>query len=307
LYTDRAPVTANPASKSKPSAPPQQNEDRHDIRTIPWKDLWKILRFEGWSWDFGPGHLNYFYVPGFDYKQDKEAILGIHKFDSEEAIRRYIKNELRVGGAEAKEKWSMFYIAPPSSSTSSSSLRRIDSQQESQVIDDATWTLVTHRKRRESAPVSVVSSLLNDQNDDGPGNESSIKRTKSMKRRRSLDGKNSTAVTMAAAITTPAPETTAGAASSQDMILTQAQGYPTPSPLEAPSRIRPPPESAVRDILPASPMSASSSASNIRFPKQNALVSMTAPATTKAVKEAIHIFDGITFIFSGIAEKQRYD
>lgn len=293
-----ASISAQASKSTSKISVEDEKESRRDIRTIPWKDLWKILRMEGWTWDFGPSHLNYFYVPGFDYKQDKEAILGVHKFASEDAIRRHIKKEIRDGGAEAAAKWSMFYIAPVSSTSGGSSIRRMDSQQESQVVDDSSWTLITHRKRRESAPASVL-PLLKDDNvdDDGvDGDSSSVKRKTSMKRRKSMDAKhNTSAVTEA---------TTNDL--SQELVMTQAQNYPSPAPSDTSRR-------GVSEYNRGSPLlSVSSSPSAVRFPKQNSLLSSVLHAATsstsssaKATKESVHIFEGITFIFSGIAEKQR--
>lgn len=155
------PDESHKASTSAFSSPASVMDDNGamDIRSIPWKDLWKILRGLGWSWDFGPSHLNYYYRPGYDSKKDKEAILGEHKFENDDSIRRYIRKQIKNGNAR---EWSMFFV---------SNLHRNDSIQESQQaeahIRDPSWTLTTHRKRRESHNQSHVTDALDDHLDDG--------------------------------------------------------------------------------------------------------------------------------------------
>ncbi len=277
-------------------------QDRHDIRSIPWKELWKILRAQGWKWDFGPGHLNYFYIPGFDYKQDKEAILGIHKFVSEDSIRRYIKKELRDGGQVASDKWKMFFVG---TSSGSSDIHRADSQQESQQIDDPSWTLITHRKRRESAPTFPSDAHPEDSSD--IADDSSMKRTKSLKRRKTMDSKRAMA-TGDLSVATSSASGNSNTVTADEMMMTQAQSCPSPSLLQPTTRLRPPSKVSREDVSTNSPLLCNSPMISGVRRQSSAIANSSASSNNRAKQSSdAFIFDGIKFIFSGIAEKQRFE
>lgn len=112
-----------------------------DIRKAPWKDVWKILRSQGWEWDFGPAHMNYFYAPTFNYKRDVDAVLGVTKFENEDDVRKFIKKQLKENGPKADD-FSMFYVSAKRSQSIST-----DSQQTD--IVDGQWTLGSHRRKRD--------------------------------------------------------------------------------------------------------------------------------------------------------------
>jgi len=63
-----------------------------DIEQIPWKYLWLLLRRKNWKWDFGIGHSNCYFAPGYDVKC-KDAVWGVHKFDSDESVRRFVQKQ----------------------------------------------------------------------------------------------------------------------------------------------------------------------------------------------------------------------
>lgn len=104
-----------------------------DIRRIPWKWLWKLLRERDWTWDFGPAHTNFYFAPGYDIRS-KHAVLGEHKFDSEESVRRFVR----------KQNWPEFSKQQQHEEHSSA-----ESQLPDAYLKDPTWQLASHRQKRE--------------------------------------------------------------------------------------------------------------------------------------------------------------
>lgn len=126
-----------------------------DIRRASWKEIWKVLRPLGWLWDYGPNHINYFYAPGYSAKADKEAILGVHKFESEDAVRRFIKRQLKH--VESAVGWPQFVYHPSATSAPSSAIKshptfdasQFDSQADFDAhLLDPSWMLSSHRPKR---------------------------------------------------------------------------------------------------------------------------------------------------------------
>lgn len=183
----------------------EEEEEKYDLRTIPWKDLWKILRSYGWSWDFGPNVLNYFYVPKFSFKRDKEAVLGVHKFTNEDEIRRYLKREYRHRMQQQKEignvkksnqntddeaegdkesMWSLFYLSSNGSNNSQNA-----STQESQYLLDnlaEDWTLAKNRKKRnrEDPNTSTSTTSNNQKKKDIKSSKNSIQQQQQSKKQK---------------------------------------------------------------------------------------------------------------------------
>lgn len=137
-----APVTNTHALSSQLSmtAPPPlvlpDDPIMRDIRKIPWKWLWKILREKGWTWDFGPTHKDFFYAPGFDAKSKNSATLGVEKFDSEESVRRFVR----------KQEWPEFCDPAVSERKSQGG---VESQAPDAYLHDPSWMLASHRQKRE--------------------------------------------------------------------------------------------------------------------------------------------------------------
>ena len=104
-----------------------------DIRKIPWKWLWKMLRERNWSWDFGPAHTNFYFTPGYTIRS-KNAVLGEHKFDSEEGVRRYVR----------KQNWPEFSKGNEKQSQSGA-----ESQLPDAYLKDPNWGLASHRQKRD--------------------------------------------------------------------------------------------------------------------------------------------------------------
>ena len=104
-----------------------------DIRKIPWKWLWKMLRDRNWSWDFGPAHTNFYFTPGYTIRS-KNAVLGEHKFDSEEGVRRYVR----------KQNWPEFSKGNEKQSQSGA-----ESQLPDAYLKDPNWGLASHRQKRD--------------------------------------------------------------------------------------------------------------------------------------------------------------
>lgn len=183
----------------------EEEEEKYDLRTIPWKDLWKILRSYGWSWDFGPNVLNYFYVPKFSFKRDKEAVLGVHKFTNEDEIRRYLKREYRHRMQQQKEvgnvkkgnqntddeaegdedsMWSLFYLSSNGSNNSQNA-----STQESQYLLDnlaEDWTLAKNRKKRnrEDPNTSTSTTSINQKKKDIKSSKNTIQQQQQSKKQK---------------------------------------------------------------------------------------------------------------------------
>jgi hypothetical protein len=111
-----------------------------DIRRIPWKWLWKMLRARDWTWDFGPQHTNFYFAPGFDAKS-KNAVLGVNKFDSEDAVRRFIR----------KQNWPEFSGGSLERQTSTAP----ESQAPDAYLHDPNWGLASHRRKREHTTAAV--------------------------------------------------------------------------------------------------------------------------------------------------------
>lgn len=114
------------------------------IRDIPWKWLWKLLKSKGWTWDYGPQHVNFYFAPGYTGKS-KDAELNVHKFENEESVRRFIR----------KQRWPEFAGAALE--------RQASTQPESQAPDaylhDPSWQLASHRgKRPHVAPAKYDAS-----------------------------------------------------------------------------------------------------------------------------------------------------
>eukprot|EP00981_Chlorochromonas_danica_P007336 scaffold1690_cov177-Ochromonas_danica.AAC.13 len=119
-------------------------QQRHDLRAIAWKDLWKMLRSMGWTWEFGPGHLNYYYAPGHSYKTDKKAILGRDKFINDEEVKRFLRKEIKSGRGE---KWPQLYVSEKLQSQDSIMM---ETQEALNHLYDPQWMLTTHRRKRDS-------------------------------------------------------------------------------------------------------------------------------------------------------------
>lgn len=111
-----------------------------DIRRIPWKWLWKMLRARDWTWDFGPQHTNFYFAPGFDAKS-KNAVLGVNKFDSEDAVRRFIR----------KQNWPEFSGSALERQTSTAP----ESQAPDAYLHDPNWGLASHRRKRGHTTAAV--------------------------------------------------------------------------------------------------------------------------------------------------------
>jgi hypothetical protein len=117
---------------------------QRDIRRIPWKYLWKILRHKGWSWDYGQAHSNFYFAPGYHAKS-KDIVMNEHKFDNEDAVRRFIR----------KQDWPEFRVKPPqklsaverSASISGSETQSYSGTFQSQQPQD--WQLTSHRHKRK--------------------------------------------------------------------------------------------------------------------------------------------------------------
>jgi hypothetical protein len=147
-------LSALPASQSILQLP--DDPAMRSIKDIPWKWLWKILKSKGWTWDYGPQHVNFYFAPGYNGKS-KDAELNVHKFENEESVRRFIR----------KQNWPEF---------SGESLQRNTSMQaESQPPDaylhDPTWQLASHRGKRPHAAPSKYDASAESGADSGAESE----------------------------------------------------------------------------------------------------------------------------------------
>jgi hypothetical protein len=147
-------LSALPASQSILQLP--DDPAMRSIKDIPWKWLWKILKTKGWTWDYGPQHVNFYFAPGYNGKS-KDAELNVHKFENEESVRRFIR----------KQNWPEF---------SGESLQRNTSMQaESQPPDaylhDPTWQLASHRGKRPHAAPSKYDASAESGADSGAESE----------------------------------------------------------------------------------------------------------------------------------------
>jgi hypothetical protein len=147
-------LSALPASQSILQLP--DDPAMRSIKDIPWKWLWKILKSKGWTWDYGPQHVNFYFAPGYNGKS-KDAELNVHKFENEESVRRFIR----------KQNWPEF---------SGESLQRNTSMQaESQPLDaylhDPTWQLASHRGKRPHAAPSKYDASAESGADSGAESE----------------------------------------------------------------------------------------------------------------------------------------
>jgi hypothetical protein len=147
-------LSALPASQSILQLP--DDPAMRSIKDIPWKWLWKILKSKGWTWDYGPQHVNFYFAPGYNGKS-KDAELNVHKFENEESVRRFIR----------KQNWPEF---------SGESLQRNTSMQaESQPPDaylhDPTWQLASHRGKRPHAAPSKYDASAESGADSGADSE----------------------------------------------------------------------------------------------------------------------------------------
>jgi hypothetical protein len=147
-------LSALPASQSILQLP--DDPAMRSIKDIPWKWLWKILKSKGWTWDYGPQHVNFYFAPGYNGKS-KDAELNVHKFENEESVRRFIR----------KQNWPEF---------SGESLQRNSSvQAESQPLDaylhDPTWQLASHRGKRPHAAPSKYDASAESGADSGAESE----------------------------------------------------------------------------------------------------------------------------------------
>jgi hypothetical protein len=150
-------LSALPASQSILQLP--DDPAMRSIKDIPWKWLWKILKSKGWTWDYGPQHVNFYFAPGYNGKS-KDAELNVHKFENEESVRRFIR----------KQNWPEF---------SGESLQRNTSMQaESQPPDaylhDPTWQLASHRGKRPHAAPSKYDASAESGADSGAESENRV-------------------------------------------------------------------------------------------------------------------------------------
>ena len=161
----RSPVTATaPVVVIAPPVAPvltaAQVLEAIDVKNMLWKDLWRALRANGWSWDFGTGNVrSVYFVPHFD-KRNRDAQLGVHRFESEEQVRLFVRRNkfhLKPKGESVVEAPS----APPARVGGAPSMPVIPEEQEgegdSQAVDSqaqtdpAEWTLVANRSKRKLA------------------------------------------------------------------------------------------------------------------------------------------------------------
>lgn len=132
----------------------EPKEQRLDIRRAPWSAIWKILRRLGWQWDFGPGHVNYYYRPGFSYRKDKEATLGFDKFQSEDAVRRFIKREMR-NATESSSEWATVFCLPERTPSTLENSQLADAY-----LTDPNWTLTSHRPKRDPSGFASLAAAI---------------------------------------------------------------------------------------------------------------------------------------------------
>jgi hypothetical protein len=75
--------------KQKVKVPESVFDWRHEVKTLPWPELWSNLQAEGWTWDHGSGLVTtWFMKPGV--KKHSLGIVGSTVFSSEEDVRDHL-------------------------------------------------------------------------------------------------------------------------------------------------------------------------------------------------------------------------
>jgi hypothetical protein len=71
----------------------------YDVETLEWAELWSFLKDEGWTYCYGTGVVEAWYIrPGY---QMKSASPDLEKFGSKEAVRGYLAYQLQLEQAQA--------------------------------------------------------------------------------------------------------------------------------------------------------------------------------------------------------------
>lgn len=123
------------------------------MKNMLWKDLWRILRKIGWSWDFGKGKVRSLYF-GSDSHYDKNSSggqLGVHYFESEEQVRSFVQNNASLASVVAstwREQNEVTTVAVSSDTSVSPSAcvgrkRKSDAESESSVQQSPSQTSPT--------------------------------------------------------------------------------------------------------------------------------------------------------------------
>jgi len=124
---------------------------KEEVMTMPWKELWKQLMSEGWTWDYGSGLVAQWYIaPGITSKSQRRR--GENTFDSEDEVRRVARRMFENEGVDTSP-------TQPFVSESGGSAVAAEEEDANPSGFAEEWILARHRDKRGSGSSSDVTPM----------------------------------------------------------------------------------------------------------------------------------------------------